>query len=594
MRYISKYIIVIFILTIFNTSAEAKKRALLIGNNKYQNVTQLQKAVNDANMVARTLSNLKFEVTTIIDADRRQMSHGIAKFTNSIEEDDEVLFYFSGHGISIDNDNLLLPIDIPDFEPGQDEFVKGEAISEHLILRMIRAKEPRVSVLIIDACRNNPFKTVATKGVGSKGGVSRKNDPPSGFLMLYSAGSGQQALDRLSDNDPAPNSVFTRELIPLMNKKGLELRKMALLLRTKVKKIAESVNHNQNVSYYDNMIGKFFFIEDQNKLDIATQKGIDIEINSDKGLYLCNRARGLSNLVEGCSIAIKQWEVYQINFPNGSCIDEAKTQLIKLKNVCTKNNKLLNSNLLDQKQCQSVLKYTEKARDCQAYNIALVKWQAYKATYDDKGHCQNQATPWIKYLKNQINKSCYQKQNFDAANANLIPTIRDTPKIIPRDKASRSFNMYDGFDVPYGDYTKTGKGETTTLKDCIKSCRSDNRCIAFTYNSRYQKCFLKDKISRLKAWSDAYSGVIKSKSIKTEKSGICGLNFSTYNNVDFLGGDIQGYDATLDQCSAICRENTDCRGFSWLRKPVSKQCWIKYALNKDRRKKGVISCVKFH
>jgi hypothetical protein len=85
-------------------------------------------------------------------------------------------------------------------------------------------------------------------------------DPPEGTFVLFSAGAGQEALDRLSDDDKNPNSVFTRSLIPLLRQQNLELGRMAKLVRQKVKRVAAAVRHTQTPAVYNEVTGDFYLL----------------------------------------------------------------------------------------------------------------------------------------------------------------------------------------------------------------------------------------------------------------------------------------------------------------------------------------------
>ena len=106
----------------------AKRVALVVGNDAYDNVRRLQKAVNDARTIGRTLETLGFEVIFATDVARRDMNRQIQTFMNRIEPGDEAMFFYAGHAVEIKGLNYLLPTDIPAPKPGQEGFVTDEAI----------------------------------------------------------------------------------------------------------------------------------------------------------------------------------------------------------------------------------------------------------------------------------------------------------------------------------------------------------------------------------------------------------------------------------------------------------------------------------
>ena len=136
--------------------------------------------------------------------------------------------------VEIDGENYLLPTDIVAPSSGETDFVKSESIALSNLLDRVRATGARTSIAIIDACRDNPFETVSGRSVGRTRGLGRIN-APEGMFVIFSAGAGQMALDRLSDDEPAQNSVFTRALLPRLSEPGLELRSMVSDLRREVR-----------------------------------------------------------------------------------------------------------------------------------------------------------------------------------------------------------------------------------------------------------------------------------------------------------------------------------------------------------------------
>jgi len=113
--------------------------------------------------------------------------------------------------------------------------------------------------LIIDACRDNPFPRKDTRTVGGARGLTRA-DPPQGTFVVYSAGAGQTALDRLSDADPDPNSVFTHALLPRLKKPGKSLNEMVQEVRSEVRRTAQTIRYDQFPAIYDQFEGDFFFL----------------------------------------------------------------------------------------------------------------------------------------------------------------------------------------------------------------------------------------------------------------------------------------------------------------------------------------------
>jgi Caspase domain len=240
---------------------DARRLALVIGNGAYRNVTSLKNPVNDASAIAAKLQAVGYEVRFSRDLDRRDMNEVISDFLSGIEPGNEVLVYYAGHGVELQGSNYLLPVDVPRLGLEQERLLRSEAINLTELLMDLEARSARVSLVILDACRDNPFQVPgSTRSIGEKRGLGRV-DPPQGSFVIFSAGVGEGALDNLGDNDRDPNGLFTRKLLQLITIEGIELRTMVRQLRAEVREAALAAGGQAQVpSYYDQLLGDFFFI----------------------------------------------------------------------------------------------------------------------------------------------------------------------------------------------------------------------------------------------------------------------------------------------------------------------------------------------
>jgi uncharacterized caspase-like protein len=237
----------------------ANRVAFVVGIDAYDNLLaqqQLKKAVNDAHAVSAALESVGYQVVAADNVDRRGFNEHWQRFLNRIEPGDEVAFFFAGHAIEIAGQNYLLTKDVPTPQSGEASFVKNESVSVSQLLSDLDEERQRVSLVILDACRNNPFAADGTRSVGGARGLARV-EAPEGIFVLYSAGAGQTALDRLSDSDDNANSIFTRSLVPLIRTPGLPLQEVALRVRERVVELANGAGHKQTPAYYDQVIGRF-------------------------------------------------------------------------------------------------------------------------------------------------------------------------------------------------------------------------------------------------------------------------------------------------------------------------------------------------
>lgn len=270
---LAKILLVLCLVTTLPSLAHAKRMGLVIGNDRYSNVPALEKARSDANALTETLTDLGFEITKVLDASRRDMNRAIAGFTARLEPGDTALVFYAGHGVEIDGENYLLPIDIEAPDQASEDFIKFESIGLSDILLRVQSTGARTTLMFIDACRDNPFAQTTGRSIGGTRGLARVT-APEGTFVVFSAGARQQALDRLSGPDPDPNSVFTRILLPKLKEPDLELRQLVSEVRIEVRDLALQQNHEQFPAYYDELLGKFYFKTDE----IPSEKPAPVEV----------------------------------------------------------------------------------------------------------------------------------------------------------------------------------------------------------------------------------------------------------------------------------------------------------------------------
>ena len=236
----------------------AKRVAFVVGIDSYDNLPeqqQLKKAVNDAQAIGEALVGLGYDVQKADNVGRTDFLRQWQLFLNRLEPGDDAAVFFAGHGVEIDGQNFLLPRDVPRVASGEEEVLKGSGLSLAALLDQVRDRHPQVGLYILDACRDNPFVDGKGRGIGGTRGLARV-EPPSGTFIMFSAGAKESALDRLSDNDPNPNSVYTRTLLPRLKASG-RITDIARDVRREVRELAASVAHVQTPAYYDEVVGDF-------------------------------------------------------------------------------------------------------------------------------------------------------------------------------------------------------------------------------------------------------------------------------------------------------------------------------------------------
>jgi uncharacterized caspase-like protein len=230
------------------------RRALVIGNDNYKYVEKLQNAKEDAKAMSNALKQVGFDVTEKFDLGQKETIASIREFQERINPGDEILFFFAGHGVEIDGKNYLVPTD----NLGEGKYVKEDSIDLKMsVLETFEKRKAKITIAVIDACRNNPFKS---DGRSLSGRGLAPTTAATGQMIIQSAGAGQKALDRLASDPPeTKNGVFTRVFVKEMLKPGIPIFQMVRNVRSEVVSLAQSVGSDQMPSFYDQVNGDFYF-----------------------------------------------------------------------------------------------------------------------------------------------------------------------------------------------------------------------------------------------------------------------------------------------------------------------------------------------
>lgn len=223
------------------TSAVAKNVALVIGNSTYANTSALPNPVNDAGVFSAFLRASGYEVTTIADATRAEMSAALTAFSQTLRAEDTAVFYYAGHGLQLDGENYLVGVEaslMSEFD------VPAETVQLNSILALMEAKA-KVAIIFIDACRNNPLAEnlarTATRSVSR--GLALVEPTGDGAMIAFAAGPGQVAYDGSGSNSP-----FTAALVHNLGTPGVEVATAFKRVIAEVRVLTENRQSPQIVS----------------------------------------------------------------------------------------------------------------------------------------------------------------------------------------------------------------------------------------------------------------------------------------------------------------------------------------------------------
>ncbi len=233
----------------------AKERiALVIGNTGYE-VSPLRTAINDASDVADTLSQLGFTVSLKTDASQSEMEIAVQEFGRSIQAGAIGLFYYAGHAVQHNGENYLVPVNSISSITAP-EHLRYKTVPLGYVLGVVDQSASDLNVVILDACRNSPFKGFSrdlTRGI-------TRMPSSQGTLVAYSTSPGKVALD---GNASDRNSPYTKNLLKHIKEPGLTIEQVLKKVRTSVKK---DTNGEQAPWYEASIDGDFYFIQGSPKL----------------------------------------------------------------------------------------------------------------------------------------------------------------------------------------------------------------------------------------------------------------------------------------------------------------------------------------
>lgn len=257
---LKKHLIVFLLLTTITSiySNSNKRFALVIGNANYEGIAQLKNPVNDANSISAELTNIGWDVTVITDANRREMLRAITGFRDKITniENSSVMVYYAGHGMQIDGENYLLPVESI-FETVDD--VEADGIRLNYLTEILEKSTPDMTLIVLDACRDNPFGKTGTRSSAKSRGLSvvQVAGGEIGSAVIFATSPGDVALD-----GTGTNGVFTKAFLNHMN----STEKLEDVFRNITQEVRTTTNNKQTPWINASLSSSFYLISDEIRL----------------------------------------------------------------------------------------------------------------------------------------------------------------------------------------------------------------------------------------------------------------------------------------------------------------------------------------
>ena len=234
------FTLLLFLLTV--TVFPQQKFALVIGNGNYANITKLSNPVNDASDMADTLQGLGFTVDKLLNGTQDQMVNAIMRLKNrlSVSNDSYGVLFYAGHGIQSNGENYLIPVDAN--IPGEN-FLRNRAVAVQEMLDELNDAGNEFNMVILDACRDNPFGWSR----GGARGLTIVTRQPADSIIVYATSAGSTASD-----GTGRNGLFTGYLLQNIKIPGLEVTEM---LRRTNADVARASDNQQRPAVYNQFYG---------------------------------------------------------------------------------------------------------------------------------------------------------------------------------------------------------------------------------------------------------------------------------------------------------------------------------------------------
>ncbi|MCV9963512.1 caspase family protein [Pararhizobium sp. BT-229] len=234
-------------------AAEAAKRvALLIGNEKYEATSQLNNPANDVELMKASFEDAGFDtVTTVHDVDRASMVRALRDFEDAATGAEVAIIYYSGHGMEMNGQNFLLPVDVA---LKSDKDVEDEAVPLDRVQRSLEGAT-RLKLVILDACRNNPFEQSMTRSISTRAvsrGLARVEPESADLLVAFASKAGTVAMDGEGKNSP-----FATALSKYLTEPGVDVRIALGKVRDEV---VSATNRSQEPFVYGSLGGAQIFL----------------------------------------------------------------------------------------------------------------------------------------------------------------------------------------------------------------------------------------------------------------------------------------------------------------------------------------------
>ncbi|MBF0295214.1 MAG: SUMF1/EgtB/PvdO family nonheme iron enzyme [Magnetococcales bacterium] len=313
MRTLMQLLVLCLILTPWpEAMANPKQVALVIGNGDYRHATRLPNAANDAQAVQQALLEKGFSVIFRKNASRAEMNDAIDEFIGKLSSDSIALFYYIGHGVQVRNNNYLIPVEL---QAEKENHIIHNSIEMTRLVDQLSEVQAKFSLVILDACRENPFRRNG-RALGGEQGLAPPINSADGIMMVYSAGVNQSSREPTGSG----NGLFTHEFVQALQEPGASAKGVVENVKQRILVKTRASGSLQTPTIYDQSSGTFqFSLPADGKMTVTLEPPAPT-VNRETLFWQSAQASGDP----------AQMQAYLQKYPKGSHVQEAHARIREL------------------------------------------------------------------------------------------------------------------------------------------------------------------------------------------------------------------------------------------------------------------------
>ncbi len=566
MRWVLAAIWIVFVWAV--PADAASKLALVIGNSDYQNVGVLKNPASDADLISTKLKSIGFNVTSKRDLGSTELRAAIIDFMTKVNQAGPgaiVLLYYAGHGVQIGSENYLVPVDAR---------ATSSITLEAFELSAYMANVPSsvaASIIILDACRNNPFASHSRGGSRGLTLVSDTGNAPT--YIMFSAAPGKTAEDGTGDHSP-----FAEALAQNLGVPGVPIEVIGRRVRGVV---FAATGEQQDPWANSDLKREVVLVPGSNAAGVSAPPPVaaPAPVPSAESPPATQPSDSVLELAYFDALRQNTFDAYDEvlkKYPNHPRKAEILAAIQRLADEQLWNNVNAHPSLGGYNQ------YIASFPEGTYIEVAKAKVEELSQG-SDEDYC----------------KSSTKLANARAGGRDALVEFRDrcssisgglaieaSLEIQNLDRANKEFKSYRGIDFNGDDLGPYLYNQS--FESCADACRADTNCIAYTFNTLRSVCILKSGYGMPKFSNEAISAALQSLAVPSPQAGM-----RIERDMDHPGGDL-GQNGirpvALQECSQLCLGDSSCRGFSYVR--AKRWCWLKSQVNSSFYKSGVTSGVK--